>query len=61
MQLEIYVKSKRNILEKLKNSKINSSFIQKESENILNAVNESKKEKESMKMSYEKFVTPFTI
>ena len=49
------------VAEKLKDAKILPEFWKKESENIRKANAKARKEKESMKMSFEKFHQEFTI
>lgn len=51
----------KSIADKLGNEASTLEFWKKESENILKAVTEAKKMKESMKMSPEKFRQEFTI
>lgn len=55
------IKSKRNILERLKNCKIDKSFIEKEAENILYAIKQHNIQKQNLKMTDEKFRKPFNI
>ncbi len=51
----------KSISEKLKDAKISPDFWIKEQQNIIAAVKEGRKEKESMKMSFEKYHQEFTI
>ena len=55
------VKSKRNIFERLKNCKIDKSFIEKEAENILYAIKQHNIQKQNLKMTDEKFRKQFNI
>lgn len=55
------IKSKRNILERLKKCKIDKGFIEKEAENILYAIKQHNIQKQNLKMSDEKFRKPFNI
>lgn len=61
MSIVINLKSKRNILGRLKEAKICRAFVDKENENIKNAIEKHNIEKESTKMSDEKFRKQFTI
>lgn len=51
----------KSISDKLKDAEVSPEFWKKEQENIIKAVAESKKQKESMRMTPEKFRQPFTI
>ena len=51
----------KSISDKLKDAEVSTEFWKKEQENIIKAVAESKKQKESMRMTPEKFRQPFTI
>lgn len=51
----------KSITDNIENMKLNKEFWKKEQTNIDKRVEEGRKEKESMKMSFEKFHTPFTI
>ena len=51
----------KSIADKLSNDELTLEFWKKESENILKFITKSKKMKESMKMSPEKFRQEFTI
>ena len=51
----------KSITDKLKDAKVSPDFWKKEQENIMKAVAEGKKMKESMRMTPEKFHQPFTI
>ena len=51
----------KSISDKLKAAEVSPEFWKKEQENIIKAVTESKKQKESMRMTPEKFRQPFTI
>ena len=51
----------KSISDKLDSVTVSSEFWKKEQENIIKAVAESKKQKESMRMTPEKFREPFTI
>ena len=55
------VKSKRNIFERLKNCKIDKSFIEKEAENIIYTIKQHNIQKQNLKMTDEKFRKPFNI
>ena len=51
----------KSISEKLKDAKVSPDFWIKERENIRKANEKARKEKESMKMSFEKWHQEFTI
>ena len=51
----------KSISDKLDSVAVSPEFWKKEQENIIKAVAESKKQKESMRMTPEKFREPFTI
>lgn len=51
----------KSITSELDSKTVSPEFWRKESQNILNAIAEGKKMKESMKMSFEKYHQPFTI
>ena len=51
----------KSISDKLKDAEVSPEFWKKEQENIIKAVAESKKQKESMRMTPEKFRQSFTI
>ena len=51
----------KSISDKLDYVAVSPEFWKKEQENIIKAVAESKKQKESMRMTPEKFREPFTI
>lgn len=51
----------KSISDKLKDAKVSPEFWIKENENILKAIAEGKKMKESMRMSFEKYHQEFTI
>ncbi len=61
MQIIINLKSKRKILERLKLSKIDKNFFNKEVENIHYYIEKNKLEKQNLKMSYKKFIKPFDL
>ena len=51
----------KSISDTLKDTKVSPEFWNKERENILKAIADGRKQKESMKMSPEKFRQEFTI
>lgn len=51
----------KSITSELDSKTVSPEFWKKEQENIIKAVKEGKKWKESMKMSFEKYHQPFTI
>jgi len=51
----------KSISDKLKDTEVSTEFWKKEQENILKAVADGKKMKESMRMTLEKYHQPFTI
>ena len=54
------VKSKRNIFERLKNCKIDKSFIEKEAENIIYAIKQHNIQKQNLKMNNNNYLLLFS-